>query len=128
AGAMYYTSPGGRHNRPVVVPPLACQQRGHPGPGVRFMKIEFVAAAGDAAAVVLFAFDDRKLSPGAAERDAAAGGAIGRAMARSRFTGAKGQSLGVGELDGAAVTAVGLGAGDKLDDLGVETGAAAGYN
>lgn len=92
------------------------------------MKIEFVAAAGDAAALALFAFEDRKLTAGAEACDQRSGGAVGRAVARSRFTGAKGQTLGLGELDGIATTLVGVGAEDKADDLAIEAAAAAAYN
>src|SRR5690606_34366582 len=97
---MYYTSPGARHNRPVVALSLSLQYRDLFRSRSPFMKIEFVAAAGDAAALALFAFDDRKLTAAAEARDQRSGGALGRAMARSRFTGAKGQTLGLGDLDG----------------------------
>jgi leucyl aminopeptidase len=60
------------------------------------MKIEFIplAAAGEASdALAILAFDGGVLSPGAEDLDKATGGAVGRAIAASRFKGKAGQTL-----------------------------------
>jgi leucyl aminopeptidase len=96
------------------------------------MQIEFVskAGAGEAAALAVLAFDGAALSPAAQAADQACGGAVARAQASGRFTGAKGQILDFlapPGLDAARLLVVGAGPQDKFDDLGVEAAAAGAY-
>ena len=88
------------------------------------MKISFVKPAlPKKGAVVATAFDNRKLSPAAAEADEACGGAITRAMANSRFKGGKGQVLEIlapANVDFSRVLLLGLGAAKDVSDLDVE--------
>jgi len=97
------------------------------------MRIEFVAA--DAAlnpgsAIAVLAHEGGALSAEAQGLDAASGGAIARAIAAGRFTGAKGQSLEVLALSGveaARVLVIGAGKVEDLDAQGVENAAASAY-
>ena len=90
------------------------------------MRIEFVgqdASASAGTAIAVLAYDDRRLSEAATALDAQVGGGLGRAVAQSRFTGAKGQTLDLIAPSGseaARVVLVGVGPEDKLADLGVE--------
>ena len=98
------------------------------------MRIEFVAqtappSAGVAVAVLVY--EDCRLSDTAGEIDAQLGGALGRAMAGGRFTGAKGRTLELVAPSGteaARVVLVGVGPQDKLDDQGIEHAAAHAYH
>ncbi len=97
------------------------------------MQIEFVAGAETSAggtALAVLAFEGAELSGAAARADAAAGGAISRAVAGSRFKGAKGQVLDVTAPAGVEfdrLLLVGLGS-ETADDLAVEQAAAGAYN
>jgi leucyl aminopeptidase len=96
------------------------------------MQIEFVSKVGpgDAAALAVLAFEGGVLSQAASAADQAGGGAIARAQASGRFTGAKGQILDFlapPGLGAARLLVVGAGPQDKLDDLGVEAAAAGAY-
>ncbi|HEY5106576.1 MAG TPA: leucyl aminopeptidase [Caulobacteraceae bacterium] len=97
------------------------------------MKIEFVAAdatAGKTAAVAVLAFEKGKLTGAAADADKATGGALARAIAGGRFTGAPGQSLDIiapNGVDAARVLIVGAGAVDKLSERALETAGAQAY-
>jgi leucyl aminopeptidase len=96
------------------------------------MEIEFVAAGaalGEKSALALVVFEGATLSGAAAEIDAKAGGALGRAAGAQRFTGAKGQVLDVlgAPGDAARVLLVGGGKADAFDDLAAELAAAAAY-
>ncbi|MEJ2016029.1 MAG: leucyl aminopeptidase [Limibacillus sp.] len=88
------------------------------------MKISFVKPGlPSKGAVVVTAFDNRKLSAGAAEADEACGGAITRAMANSRFKGGKGQILEIAapaNVDVSRILVMGLGALKDIGDLDVE--------
>ena len=88
------------------------------------MKITFAAKspiAPETVAVAIFA--GRALGGAARDLDKATGGALGRAMATSRFTGARGQFLDVNAPNGvkaARVVLVGHGKRDKIDDLAAQ--------
>ncbi len=88
------------------------------------MKITFAAkspVAPESVAVAIF--EGRALSGAARDIDKATGGALGRAMATSRFTGARGQFLDVNAPNGvkaARVVLVGHGKRDKIDDLAAQ--------
>ncbi|HYG27602.1 MAG TPA: leucyl aminopeptidase [Caulobacteraceae bacterium] len=97
------------------------------------MRIEFVAA--DAApapgsAIAVLAHEGGALSAQAQAVDQATGGALQRAIAASRFTGAKGQSLELlapSGIDAARVLVVGAGKAEELDAQGIENAAASAY-
>ena len=97
------------------------------------ISIEFVSAEAPVetnAAVVVFAVEGESLTGAAQTQDVSSGGAIARAMAASRFKGAKGQTL---ELIAPAqgptrLLAVGLGGAEATDDEGIEQAAATAYN
>jgi leucyl aminopeptidase len=96
------------------------------------MQIEFVSQAGqvETSALAVLAYEGGLLSDAAARLDQASGGAIARAQAAGRFTGAKGQCLDVlapAGVSAGRVLVVGAGPKAKLDDLGVESAAAAAY-
>jgi leucyl aminopeptidase len=92
------------------------------------MNIEFVAAGveiGPEAAVAALVHEGASLAGPALALDAATGGALARAIAGSRFTGAKGQTLEIlapHGLEAGRVTLVGAAA--PLDAAAVETAAA----
>ncbi|MGI9170677.1 MAG: M17 family peptidase N-terminal domain-containing protein, partial [Caulobacteraceae bacterium] len=97
------------------------------------MKIEFVASdaeAGETFAVAVAAFEDGALPAAAEALDKATGGAVTRAMAGGRFTGALGQSLDLIAPHGvkaARILVVGAGTRDKLDARTIELAAAHAY-
>ncbi|UTP37862.1 leucyl aminopeptidase [Phenylobacterium sp. LH3H17] len=96
------------------------------------MEIEFVAAQAalaDKTALAVIVFEGDVLAGAAGELDAQAGGALGRAVAGGRFTGAKGQVLDVHGAPGASprIVLVGAGKADAFDDLAVENAAASAY-
>ncbi|MBI2248472.1 MAG: leucyl aminopeptidase, partial [Brevundimonas diminuta] len=94
------------------------------------MKIEFVASSGAAEILALLVNEGRALAGTGPALDQAASGALVKAMKNSRFNGAASSSLNVAApagIDANAVLLVGAGAADKLDDLAVETAAAAAY-
>ncbi len=88
------------------------------------MKIAFTAKpAAKADAFVVAAFDGRALSPGAKALDRAMGGALARAVAAGRFTGAHDQVLDLpapAGLDVERVIVLGLGDRARLDALAIE--------
>ncbi|MDQ2860402.1 MAG: leucyl aminopeptidase [Pseudomonadota bacterium] len=94
------------------------------------MKIEFVssnAEIGKTGAVAVAAFEGGTMSVAAEALDKTMGGAIARAMAGGRFTGAMGQTLDLVAphgLKAARVLIVGCGARDKFDARGAELAAA----
>lgn len=95
------------------------------------MKIEFVASSGAAEILAVLAHEGRALAGAGSALDQAASGALAKAMKNSRFTGAANSTLNVAApagIDANAVLLVGAGAADKLDDLAVETAAAAAYH
>ncbi|SPU43951.1 leucyl aminopeptidase [Brevundimonas diminuta] len=95
------------------------------------MKIEFVASSGAAEILAVLAHEGRALAGAGSALDQAASGALVKAMKNSRFTGAANSTLNVAApagIDANAVLLVGAGAADKLDDLAVETAAAAAYH
>ncbi|ODT57587.1 MAG: leucyl aminopeptidase [Phenylobacterium sp. SCN 69-14] len=97
------------------------------------MQIEFVAAGaavGEKSALALVVFEGEILAGAAADADAAAGGALARAAAAQRFTGAKGQVLDVLGAAGEAARVLLVGAGKKaaFDAVGAEHTAASAYH
>ena len=90
------------------------------------MDIQFVAAdaaLGEKSALAIVVFEGEAASLQA--------GAFAKALAGSRFTGAKGQTLDVlapAGSDAARVVLVGAGKADAFDGLGAETAAASAYN
>jgi len=95
------------------------------------MKIEFVASPSAAQILAVLVHDGRALAGTGSALDAAASGALTKAMANSRFTGAANSNLTVAApagVDANSVLLVGAGAADKFDDLAVETAAAAAYH
>ena len=97
------------------------------------MNIQFVsagAAPSAATALALLVFEGGALTGPAARLDSAAGGVLARAIAASRFKGARGQTLDllapVG-VDAARIVLVGAGAHDVLDATAVEQAAASAY-
>jgi len=97
------------------------------------MRIEFVAAdaaLGAGAAIAVLAHEGGALSAQAQALDAASGGALTRAIASGRFTGAKGQSLEVlapSGVEAARILVVGAGKAEELDAQGIENAAASAY-
>ena len=98
------------------------------------MKIEFKPESdvdlGDGAVLAVLAFEGGRLSEAASRADQAGGGAIARAQAAGRFTGAKGQILDFlapAGLPAARLLVVGAGAEDKLDGAAMENAAAGAY-
>ncbi|WP_447910078.1 leucyl aminopeptidase [Brevundimonas bullata] len=95
------------------------------------MKIEFAASTSAAEILAVLVHDGRALAGTGSALDAAASGALSKAMSHSRFTGAANSSLTVAApagVDARSVLLVGAGAADKFDDLAVETAAAAAYH
>lgn len=95
------------------------------------MKIEFVASSSAAEILAVLVHEGRALAGAGSALDQAASGALAKAMKNSRFTGAANSSLNVAApagIDANAVLLVGAGAADKLDDLAIETAAAAAYH
>jgi leucyl aminopeptidase len=97
------------------------------------MKIEFVpldAKIGKTCAVAAPAFEGAVLSTAAKALDKATGGAVTRAIAAGRFTGAVGQSLDLVAphgVEAARALIVGCGARDKFDAQAAELAAAHAY-
>ncbi|MBA4011655.1 MAG: leucyl aminopeptidase [Phenylobacterium sp.] len=97
------------------------------------MEIEFIAvgaALPEKSALALVVFEGAVLDGAAGQTDAQAGGALARAAAAQRFTGAKGQILDVLGAAGAAsrILLVGGGKKDGFDDVAAEHAAASAYN
>ncbi len=93
------------------------------------MQIQFVASAGPAEVLAVFVGEGRVFQGGGSALDAAAGGALARAMSASRFKGGRNSTLLVAAPSGVeAATIVLTGAGEALDDLGIEAAAAAAYH
>jgi leucyl aminopeptidase len=95
------------------------------------MNIAFVAEAGAAQTLALLVHEGRVLAGSGADHDAAASGALTRAMTNSRFTGGANASLIVAAPSGVkADTIVLVGAGEtgKFDDLALEAAAGGAYN
>jgi len=98
------------------------------------MEIEFVAAGAafpENAALAIVVHEGAPLAGAAGEIDAALSGALARAVAASRFTGAKGQVLDAGAPAGIAagrVALIGAGKSADFDDVAVEHAAANAYN
>jgi leucyl aminopeptidase len=98
------------------------------------MEIEFVAPGpveGDPlSAIAIPVFDGPTLTPVGETLDAAAGGALSRALASGRFTGAKGQSLDLvapAGLHASRIVLIGVGGKDGFDALGAEAFGAAAF-
>ncbi len=94
------------------------------------MKVEFVKAASSAAVVAVFVYDDRTLTPSAKAYDVKMKGALAKAIAAGRFTGAKGQTLVITAPTGVAapvLVATGLGPKKKIEDLTLEAAAASAF-
>ncbi len=92
--------------------------------------IEFAADAGPADILALLVHDGEVFKGPAAAADAAAGGALARALSSSRFTGGARSTLSVLAAPGVAaghVLLTGAGAADKFDDLALETAAGQAY-
>ena len=95
------------------------------------MKIEFVAAPGAAEILAVLVHEDRALAGTGPALDQTAGGALAKALSKSRVTGKAGQSLVVAApagVDADSILLVGAGAADKLDDLAVEAFGANAYS
>ena len=96
------------------------------------MKVEFVKAASEAAIVVVFVHEARVMTPAAQACDRKTKGALGRAVAAGRFTGAKGQTLALtapAGVDNPQILAIGLGAkGKTIEDLTLEAAAGAAFH
>jgi leucyl aminopeptidase len=94
------------------------------------MKIEFVAAAGAAEVLAVLVHEERALAGAGAGLDQATGGALTKALSKSRMTGKAGQTLTVAAPSGVeadSVLLVGAGAADGLDDLAIEAFGGAAY-
>lgn len=94
------------------------------------MQIQFVAAAETSQVLAVMVQEERQLAGLGAGLDAAASGALSKAMSSGRFKGAANSSLNVlapAGIDAGAVLLVGAGAADKFDDLAVEAYAATAY-
>jgi leucyl aminopeptidase len=94
------------------------------------MKIEFVVASGATDVLAVLVGEGRTLAGNGPALDAAAAGALGKAMTASRFTGAENSTLVVAAPAGVeAATVLLVGAGkDDLGETGVETAAGAAYH
>ena len=97
------------------------------------MRIEFVPVdtqAGATAALAVLAHEGAALSPEAKAANEATGGALARAIAGGRFTGAKGQTLDVVAphgLEAARLVLVGVDGSGAVEPEAVETAAASAY-
>ncbi|HEX6859250.1 MAG TPA: leucyl aminopeptidase [Caulobacteraceae bacterium] len=97
------------------------------------MRIEFVpadAAPSVGSAIAVLAHERGVLSAEAQALDQAMGGALARAIAAGRFTGAKGQSLEMlapQGVDAGRVLVIGAGKPEALDAQGIENAAAAAF-
>jgi leucyl aminopeptidase len=99
------------------------------------MQIEFVsgdlqADLGEDAVLAVLAFEDQQLSPAAEAADAAAGGAVRRAMGAGRFKGSKNQTLDLlapAGLKAGRLLLVGGGKKGEFDLLALEQAAAGAF-
>jgi len=94
------------------------------------MKIEFVASASGAEVLAVLVHEGRAFQGKGAEHDAAASGALTRAMNGGRFTGGSNSTLvipGVAGVDAGTIVLTGAGDPGKFDDLALETAAGAAY-
>jgi leucyl aminopeptidase len=97
------------------------------------MQIEFTAAdelPGASGVLALIVFEDQVLTGAARTLNRTIGGAIERAMAGGRFTGATGQTLDLVSphgLEAARLLLVGAGSKDKFDEAAAEAAAAQAY-
>jgi leucyl aminopeptidase len=97
------------------------------------MQIQFVPASEaetSSGAWASAAFEGAALSPGAARFDQASGGALTRAVAAARFTGAKGKTLELlapANVEASHALLIGAGPQGDLDPAGVELAAAQAY-
>lgn len=92
------------------------------------MKIEFITAASATGAIAVPAYDKAALSAAAKSVDAATSGALGRAIAASRFKGGAGETLEIiapAGIDAGRVVIFGLGDKAKLNESVLEKAAAA---
>ena len=95
------------------------------------MKIEFVASASAAEILAVLVHEGRVLSGMGPQLDSAASGALTKAMAASRFTGASNSTLIVAApagVDASTVVLSGAGEAGKFDDLALEAAAGAAYH
>jgi leucyl aminopeptidase len=95
------------------------------------MKIEFVASASGAEVLALLVHEGRALHGTGGNLDAAASGALTRAMNASRFTGASNSTLIVAAptgVDAGTIVLTGAGEAARFDDLAIETAAGAAYH
>ncbi|NBB51615.1 leucyl aminopeptidase [Rhizobium sp. CRIBSB] len=95
------------------------------------MKIEFIAEAGASQALAVFVHEGAGLGGRAGELDTASGGALGRAVAASRFKGSAGSTHIVAAPSGVDATSVvlsGVGEAGKFDDLALEAASGAAYH
>ncbi|MBW8304609.1 MAG: leucyl aminopeptidase [Brevundimonas sp.] len=94
------------------------------------MKIEFVASAGKAEVLAVLVHEGRVLHGTGGNLDAAASGALTRAMNASRFTGGSNSTLIVAAptgVDAGVIVLTGAGEAAKFDDLAIENAAGAAY-
>ncbi|MGK0266552.1 MAG: leucyl aminopeptidase, partial [Maricaulis sp.] len=92
------------------------------------MKIEFVTAGSVVGAIAVPVYDKASLSAAAQSVDTATSGAIGRAIAASRFKGGAGETLEIiapAGIDAARIVLFGLGDKTKLNESVLEKAAAA---
>ncbi len=95
------------------------------------MKIEFVASAGAAEVLAVLVHEGRVLAGAGGQLDVAASGALGRAMAASRFTGGSNSTLIVAApagVEAQTIVLTGAGPADRFDDLALEAAAGAAYH
>src|SRR5690606_36866902 len=88
------------------------------------------AAPSAGSAIDVLAHEGGALSAEAKALDAATGGALARAIAAGRFTGARGQSLELlapSGVDAARVLVLGAGEAEGLNDQGIESAAASAF-
>lgn len=95
------------------------------------MKIEFIASAGAAEILAVLVHEGRVLSGMGSQLDAAASGALTKAMTASRFTGASNSTLIVAApagVEAGSILLSGAGEAGKFDDLALEAAAGAAYH
>src|SRR5690606_30757332 len=95
------------------------------------MKIEFVASADKAEVLAVLVHEGRAFHGTGAQLDAAASGALTRAMNASRFTGGSNSTLVVPAPAGTkadVIVLTGGGEAGKFDDLALESAAGAAYH
>lgn len=94
------------------------------------MQIQFVASAEQSQYLAVMVQEERQLAGLGSKLDAAASGALTKAMGSGRFKGASNTTLPVlapAGVDADAVLLVGTGAAEKFDDLAAEAYAASAY-